>query len=71
MSCCVVKVLIDKQYYDTSPYLFYNVTENVILQLDLLRNRFLKVELVLSFTSVIIAGGALVTGYYPFTKSYS
>jgi magnesium transporter len=34
------------------------------LQLDLLRNRFLKLELVLSFSSIIVAMGALITGVF-------
>lgn len=41
-----------------------NTEENVILQLDLLRNRFLKFELMLSLSSIIISSGALVTGIY-------
>jgi len=41
-----------------------NTEENVVLQLDLLRNRILKVELQLSISSFVVACGALVTGLF-------
>jgi len=41
-----------------------NTEENVELQLDLLRNRILKVELRLSISSFVITSGALVTGLF-------
>jgi hypothetical protein len=37
-------------------------TENVELQLDLLRNRILRFELFLSISSFVISCGALITG---------
>ena len=39
--------------------------ENVVLQIDLLRNRILKFELILSISSFVITCGALVTGKLP------
>ena len=41
-----------------------NTEENVVLQLDLLRNRILKVELQLSISSFVVTCGALVTGLF-------
>jgi len=41
-----------------------NTEENVVLQLDLLRNRILKVELQLSIGSFVVTCGALVTGLF-------
>jgi len=41
-----------------------NTEENVVLQLDLLRNRILKFELSLSISSFIVTSGALVTGLF-------
>ena len=36
--------------------------ENVVLQIDLLRNRILKFELILSISSFVVTCGALVSG---------
>ena len=41
-----------------------NTEENVVLQLDLLRNRILRFELMLSISSFVIACGALITGLF-------
>ena len=41
-----------------------NTEENVVLQLDLIRNRILKFELMLSVSSFVISCGALVTGLF-------
>lgn len=41
-----------------------NTEENVVLQLDLLRNRLLRFELMLSISSFVIACGALITGLF-------
>lgn len=41
-----------------------NTEENVGLQLDLLRNRILKFELMLSIASFVVTCGALVTGLF-------
>ena len=41
-----------------------NTEENVVLQLDLLRNRILKFELLLSISSFVVTCGALVTGLF-------
>jgi Mg2+ and Co2+ transporter CorA len=41
-----------------------NTEENVKMQLDLLRNRILRLELSLSVTSVVITSGALITGLF-------
>lgn len=41
-----------------------NTEENVVLQLDLLRNRILKFELLLSISSFLVTCGALVTGLF-------
>ena len=41
-----------------------NTEENVVLQLDLLRNRILKFELMLSISSFVVTCGALVTGLF-------
>mmetsp|Transcript_30514 Transcript_30514/g.68231 ORF Transcript_30514/g.68231 Transcript_30514/m.68231 type:complete len:158 (+) Transcript_30514:271-744(+) len=41
-----------------------NTEENVVLQLDLLRNRILRFELSLSISSFIIGCAALVTGLF-------
>jgi magnesium transporter len=41
-----------------------NTEENVVLQLDLLRNRILKFELFLSISSFVVTCGALVTGLF-------
>ena len=41
-----------------------NTEENVVLQLDLLRNRILKMELQLSISSFVVTCGALVTGLF-------
>lgn len=39
--------------------------ENVVLQIDLLRNRILKFELILSISSFVVTCGALVSGTPP------
>jgi len=41
-----------------------NTEENVVLQLDLLRNRILRFELNLSIASFVVTCGALVTGLF-------
>ena len=41
-----------------------NTEENVVLQLDLLRNRILRFELTLSIASFVITCGALITGLF-------
>ena len=41
-----------------------NTEENVVLQLDLLRNRILRFELTLSISSFVVTCGALVTGLF-------
>lgn len=41
-----------------------NTEENVVLQLDLLRNRILRFELLLSISSFVVTCGALVTGLF-------
>lgn len=41
-----------------------NTEENVVLQVDLLRNRILKFELILSISSFVVTCGALVTGLF-------
>jgi Mg2+ and Co2+ transporter CorA len=41
-----------------------NTEENVVLQLDLLRNRILRFELYLSLSSFVVTCGALVTGFF-------
>lgn len=41
-----------------------NTEENVVLQLDLLRNRILRFELFLSISSFVVTCGALVTGLF-------
>lgn len=41
-----------------------NTEENVVLQIDLLRNRILKFELILSISSFVVTCGALVTGLF-------
>lgn len=41
-----------------------NTEENVVLQLDLIRNRILKFELYLSISSFVVTCGALVTGLF-------
>ena len=50
-----------------------NTEENVVLQLDLLRNRILKFELSMSISSFIVTSGALVTGLFgkPVATYYS
>ena len=41
-----------------------NTEENVVLQLDLLRNRILRFELSLSMSSYVVTCGALITGLF-------
>ena len=41
-----------------------NTEENVVLQLDILRNRILRFELSLSMSSFVVTCGALVTGLF-------
>jgi magnesium transporter len=41
-----------------------NTEENLVLQLDLLRNRLLRFELMLSISSFVITCGALITGLF-------
>ena len=41
-----------------------NTEENVVLQLDLLRNRILRFELFLSISSFVVTCGALVAGLF-------
>ena len=41
-----------------------NTEENLVLQLDLLRNRLLRFELMLSICSFVISCGALITGLF-------
>jgi magnesium transporter len=41
-----------------------NTEEYVVLQLDLLRNRILKFELLLSISSFVVTSGALITGLF-------
>lgn len=41
-----------------------NTEENVVLQLDLIRNRILKFELFLSISSFVVTCGALITGLF-------
>jgi magnesium transporter len=41
-----------------------NTEENVVLQLDLLRNRLLRFELMLSISSFVVGCGALITGLF-------
>jgi superfamily I DNA and RNA helicase len=43
-----------------------NTEENVVLLLDLLRNRILRFELVLSVATFVITCGALITGRSPY-----
>lgn len=41
-----------------------NTEENVVLQLDIIRNRLLRFELVLSVSSFVVSCGALITGLF-------
>ena len=41
-----------------------NTEENVVLQLDILRNRILRFELSLSMSSFVVTCGALITGLF-------
>ena len=41
-----------------------NTEENVVLQLDLIRNKLLRFELLLSISSFVITCGALITGLF-------
>jgi Mg2+ and Co2+ transporter CorA len=41
-----------------------NTEENVVLQLDLIRNRILKFELFLSISTFVISTGSLITGLF-------
>ena len=57
----VTRYTIYYRYY-YAKYTLLCSLENVVLLLDLLRNRILKFELLLSVASFVVTLGALVTG---------